>query len=422
MTSVPQPESASLSYRRGADVPLLELTLSQALSHTAARFPGRAALVVCHQNVHLTWSELDAEVTRTARGLAGLGLQCRRPRRHLGQQLSRVGAAPVRDCPRRAHPGQRQPGLPLARAALRAAKVAHPRPLPARARIRARTTARSSRDSRNGDRLPLEHVVWLGEDSWRRDDRSGARLSGARRHAGRRRQHPVHFRHHRLAQGRDADASQPAQQRHGDRDRASLHGRRPHLRAGPALPLLRIGDRLHGLGGQWRGSDSALGAVRRSGHSARPYTGSAPPRSTACPPCSSRSWSIPSSTASTCSSLRKGVMSGAPCPIELMKRVGERMHIERMTIPYGQTESSPVITMSNIDDPFELRVTTVGAPLANTEVQIVDPETRAPAPYRAAGRAVHPRLPGDERLRRRSAKPRPRRSTATAGCTPATSP
>ena len=86
-----------------------------------------------------------------------------------------------------------------------------------------------------------------------------------------------------------------------------------------------------------------------------------------------------------CSSLRKGVMSGAPCPIELMKRVGERMHIERMTIPYGQTESSPVITMSNIDDPFELRVTTVGAPLANTEVQIVDPETRARLPIGQQG-------------------------------------
>ena len=86
-----------------------------------------------------------------------------------------------------------------------------------------------------------------------------------------------------------------------------------------------------------------------------------------------------------CSSLRKGVMSGAPCPIELMKRVGERMHIERMTIPYGQTESSPVITMSNIDDPFELRVTTVGAPLANTEVQIIDPETRARLPIGQQG-------------------------------------
>ena len=48
--------------------------------------------------------------------------------------------------------------------------------------------------------------------------------------------------------------------------------------------------------------------------------------------------------------------------------------------PYGQTESSPVITMSSVDDPFELRVTTVGTPLANTEVQIVDPETRQRLP------------------------------------------
>ena len=60
------------------------------------------------------------------------------------------------------------------------------------------------------------------------------------------------------------------------------------------------------------------------------------------------------------SSLRKGVMSGAPCPIQLMKKVGEQMHMERMTIPYGQTESSPVITMACVDDPFERRVMTVG--------------------------------------------------------------
>ncbi|MGD0775205.1 MAG: AMP-binding protein, partial [Candidatus Solibacter sp.] len=63
-----------LSYSRGAAVPLLEKTISQALADTAARFPGREALVVCHQNVRLTWSELDGEATRVARGLAGLGL------------------------------------------------------------------------------------------------------------------------------------------------------------------------------------------------------------------------------------------------------------------------------------------------------------------------------------------------------------
>src|ERR1017187_6004366 len=65
----------TLSYVRGADVPLLEHTISQAVSHAAARFADGDALVVCHQNVRLTWRELDREVTRTARGLAGLGLR-----------------------------------------------------------------------------------------------------------------------------------------------------------------------------------------------------------------------------------------------------------------------------------------------------------------------------------------------------------
>jgi fatty-acyl-CoA synthase len=84
-------------------------------------------------------------------------------------------------------------------------------------------------------------------------------------------------------------------------------------------------------------------------------------------------------------SLRTGVMAGAPCPIEVMRTVAERMHCREMTIAYGQTESSPVITMSGVDDPMELRVTTVGAALANTEVQIVDPETGARLPVGEQG-------------------------------------
>ena len=55
-------------------MPLLNLTFSQALAETARKFPDREALVVCHEGVRLSWSELDREVTRVARGLAGLGL------------------------------------------------------------------------------------------------------------------------------------------------------------------------------------------------------------------------------------------------------------------------------------------------------------------------------------------------------------
>ena len=67
--------SGPLSYTRGPEVPLLDMTLSEALSRAADRFPDRDALISCHQNIRLTWRELDREVTRVARGLAGLGLR-----------------------------------------------------------------------------------------------------------------------------------------------------------------------------------------------------------------------------------------------------------------------------------------------------------------------------------------------------------
>jgi fatty-acyl-CoA synthase len=70
------------------------------------------------------------------------------------------------------------------------------------------------------------------------------------------------------------------------------------------------------------------------------------------------------------SSLRTGVMAGAPCPIEIMKRVVDEMHCPQMTIMYGQTESSPVITMADVDDSLERRVSTVGCACGETEVKI----------------------------------------------------
>jgi long-subunit acyl-CoA synthetase (AMP-forming) len=74
------------------------------------------------------------------------------------------------------------------------------------------------------------------------------------------------------------------------------------------------------------------------------------------------------------SSLRTGVMAGAPCPIEIMKRVVDDMHCPQMTIMYGQTESSPVITMADVDDSLERRVSTVGCPCGGTEVKVVFPD------------------------------------------------
>jgi fatty-acyl-CoA synthase len=70
--------------------------------------------------------------------------------------------------------------------------------------------------------------------------------------------------------------------------------------------------------------------------------------------------------------LRKGIMAGSPCPIEVMKRVNSEMHMEQVTIAYGMTETSPVSFQSNTDDTLAQRVSTVGRVLPHLEVKIVD--------------------------------------------------
>jgi fatty-acyl-CoA synthase len=76
------------------------------------------------------------------------------------------------------------------------------------------------------------------------------------------------------------------------------------------------------------------------------------------------------------SSLRTGIMAGAPCPIEVMKRVNELMNMREVTIAYGMTETSPVSFQSSTDDPLERRVSTVGRIHPHVEVKVVDPEGR----------------------------------------------
>jgi fatty-acyl-CoA synthase len=76
------------------------------------------------------------------------------------------------------------------------------------------------------------------------------------------------------------------------------------------------------------------------------------------------------------SSLRTGIMAGAPCPIEVMRRVNEQMNMREVTIAYGMTETSPVSFQSSTDDPLERRVSTVGRIHPHVEVKVVDLEGR----------------------------------------------
>lgn len=85
------------------------------------------------------------------------------------------------------------------------------------------------------------------------------------------------------------------------------------------------------------------------------------------------------------SSLRTGIMAGSPCPIETMRQVIDKMHMTDVTIAYGLTEGSPVMTQTRTDDPIEVKVGTVGRELPGIEVKIFDPETGTELPVGQQG-------------------------------------
>ena len=79
-------------------------------------------------------------------------------------------------------------------------------------------------------------------------------------------------------------------------------------------------------------------------------------------------------------SLRTGIMAGSPCPVEVMRRVVDQMHMSEVTIAYGMTETSPVSFQSAHDDPLDRRVSTVGRVQPHIEVKIVDSQGRIVPP------------------------------------------
>ena len=382
-TPLPATGATALSYVRGAAVPLLEKTISQAVSDTAARFPDREALVVCHQNVRLTWRELDREVTRTARGLAGLGL---RPGDRAGiwasncvewillqHAASRAGVVLVN-----VNPAYRSHELRYV------LKKSHIRALflwekDARANYREILA-----ESRNGDTLPLEHVIWLGDASW---DEMIARGADLPAHAG----SPDDVANIQYTSGTTG------------LPKGVLLTHRGLLNNGMAIGLMLKAeetDRICAPVPLYHCFGSVIGSMVSVVYGATLILPSAQfdPVATLQAVAREKATALygvptmyvaelehPQFETFDLSSLRKGIMSGAPCPVKLMKRVAEGMHVDRLVIPYGQTEASPVITMSSVEDSLEARVSSVGRALANTEVQIVDPATKQRLPVGQQG-------------------------------------
>lgn len=88
------------------------------------------------------------------------------------------------------------------------------------------------------------------------------------------------------------------------------------------------------------------------------------------------------------SSLRGGFMAGAPCPVQLMRRVASEMHMEQVIILYGLTESAPLMTATTISDSLEVRATTVGKIIPGIELKIIDPESGEILPRGTQGEIV----------------------------------
>ncbi|MDD1702745.1 MAG: AMP-binding protein [Methanoregula sp.] len=95
--------------------------------------------------------------------------------------------------------------------------------------------------------------------------------------------------------------------------------------------------------------------------------------------------SLPDFSKYNLKSLRTGIMAGSPCPIEVMRQVSTKMYMRDIVIVYGQTETSPGVTMTTTKDPLERRVTTIGKAFPHTELKIVDPKTGRIVPMGEVG-------------------------------------
>jgi fatty-acyl-CoA synthase len=358
-----------LSYSKGPDVPLLEDTISEAFLKTAKRFPNHGALIVRHQGVRLTFAQLVVEVEGVARGLTGLGLEA-------GDRIgvwstncvewvllhlacARIGAVLVNVNP-----------------AYRAYELAFVlRKSGMKALFLLEKDTRSDyrailQEAMTGQILSLQHQIYFGTNSWGKMLDQGKEIPSL------------------AASPDDVINIQYTSGTTGSPKGVLLtHGNlvnnavvcslgmktTEHDKICVPVPLYHcfgyvIGTLVCMLTGATLILPSptfdAL-ATMQVIHDERATT------IYGVPTMFIAELGHPEFSRFDFSSLRTGVMAGAPCPIEVMKRVGNEMHCPAMTIAYGQTESSPVITMSGVEDSLEHRVSTVGRACPATEVKIV---------------------------------------------------
>jgi fatty-acyl-CoA synthase len=359
---------ATLSYARGPARPLLGLTIGGLLARTAERVPDRPAVIARHQNRQLTWAELSAEADRAARGLWALGI--RRGDRvglwstncaewiimHMG--CARAGAALVNVNPAyRSH----ELGFTLSRSQMKALFLWHKDKRADYEEILGR--------ARHGLCLALEHTIYFDSPEWpalleaegRLPDRVAVDDVANIQYTSGTTGLPkgVMLTHHNivnngqfLAQGfhyTEADkivVPVPLFHCFG-----CVIGTMSAVNSGAAIVLPN-----------W--TFDARATLQAVHHERASSVYGVPAMYVA-------EMALEDFSTYDLTSLRTGMMSGAPCPVELMKRVLGEMHCRELVIAYGQTETSPVVTMSDAEDAIEIRVKTVGRAMPQTEIRIV---------------------------------------------------
>jgi fatty-acyl-CoA synthase len=359
-----------LSYSRGPDQPLWEKTIGEVLDQTVERCGDCLALVSRHQSKRYTWYELRQLADCVARGLWSLGI---RPGDRVGLWstncvewlMLHLGCACAGAILVNVNPAYRTHELAFT---LRKSRM---KALFLWERDSRAEYAQILAEARHGQTLPLEHVVLFGTPRWEEFLRAQCEVRAA--------VEPQDVANIQYTSGTTGmpKGVMLTHRNQVNNGRMLAQGMRYRERDRICVPLP-----MYHCFGCVIGTMSALA----SGAAIILPNWTFDARATleaveaelvtslyGVPAMFIAELGLPEFQSFNLSSLRTGMMAGAPCPVEVMKRVMCEMHCPELTIGYGQTESTPVVTMSAPDDPVEMRVSTVGRALPCTEMKIVSP-------------------------------------------------
>ena len=396
------------SYVSGASqVPLLGLTIGDALDRTVARLPDGEALISRHQGLRYTWAALGEAVDRCARGLMALGLAkgdrvgIWSPNR-AEWAITQFAAAKIGAILVNINPAYRLHELEYALnqsgcAALVLAPAFRATSYLAMLEGLSPELARCAPGALQSQRLPaLRHVIVLGQaapGTWTWEQvQAGAdavpAAALAERQAGQDFDDPINIQYTSGTTGRPKGATLS---HHNLLNNgffvAELQGFSERDRLCVAVPLYHcfgcvmgnLGCLTHGATIVYPAEGFEAGAVLEACQAER---------CTALygvPTMFIAELEHPDFERFDLSTLRTGLMAGSPCPVQVMRQVIERMHMREVEIAYGMTETSPVSFQTRLDDPVERRVATVGQIHPHVEVKIVDPATGHTLPRGAPG-------------------------------------